>query len=87
MGGGPTASLVPMLATALEELQDFYGTDSKVVLGFIRNDSRVFRVYVANRVQFTHNDTSPAQWRNVESRFNPADEGSRGLNAKVFDSG
>ena len=35
-----------------EELQDFYWTDSKVVLGFISNESRRFHVYVGNRVQF-----------------------------------
>ena len=34
-----------------EELQDFYWTDSKVVLGFISNESRRFHVYVANRTQ------------------------------------
>ena len=67
-----------------KELQEFYWTDSKVVLGFISNESRRFQVYVANRVQFIHDHTSPAQWRHVESRSNPADEGSRGLNAKNF---
>ena len=35
-----------------EELQDFYWTDSKVVVGFISNESRRFHVYVGNRVQF-----------------------------------
>ena len=67
-----------------EELQDFYWTDSKVVLGFIRNESRRFHVYVANRVQFISDQTSPEQWRHVESGSNPADEGSRGVNAKEF---
>ncbi|XP_068742033.1 uncharacterized protein [Montipora capricornis] len=67
-----------------EELQDFYWTDSKVVLGFISNESRRFHVYVANRVQFIRDQTSPDQWRYVESGSNPADEGSRGVNAKEF---
>ena len=58
-----------------EELQDFYGTDSKVVLGFISNESRRFHVYVANRVQFIRDQTSPEQWRYVESGSNLADEG------------
>lgn len=48
------------------------------------NESWGFQVNVANRVQFIHDHTSPAQWRHVESRSNPADEGSRGLNAKDF---
>ena len=67
-----------------EELQDFYWTDSKVVLGFISNESRRFHVYVANRVQFIRDQTSLDQWRYVESGCNPADEGSRGVNAKEF---
>ncbi|KAK2564378.1 hypothetical protein P5673_011803 [Acropora cervicornis] len=67
-----------------EELQDFYWTDSKVVLGFISNESRRFHVYVANRTQFIRDQTSPDQWRYVESESNPADEGSRGVNAKDF---
>ena len=65
-------------------LQDFYWTDSKVVLGFINNESRRFQVYVANRVQFIRDHTSPDQWRYVESGSNPADEASRGMNAKEF---
>ena len=65
-------------------LQDFYWTDSKVVLGFINNESRRFQVYVANRVQFIRDHTSPDQWRYVQSGSNPADEASRAMNAKEF---
>ena len=36
-----------------EELQEFHWTDSKVVHGFINNESRRFQVYVANRVQLS----------------------------------
>ena len=60
-------------------LQDFYWTESKVVLGFINNESRRFPVYVANRVQLIRDYTSPDQWRYVKSGSNPADEGSRSL--------
>ena len=67
-----------------EELQDFYWTDSKVVLGFISNKSRRFHVYVANRTQLIRDQTSPDQWRYVESGSNPADKGSRGVNANDF---
>ena len=31
-------------------IEDYYWTDSKVVLGFISNESNRFHVYVANRV-------------------------------------
>ena len=67
-----------------EERQDLYWTDSKVVLGFISSESRRFHLYVANRVQFIRDQTSPKQWRYVESGSNPADKGSMGVNAKEF---
>ena len=41
-------------------LQDFYWTESKVVLGFINNESRRLQVYIiANRVQLIKDHTSP----------------------------
>ena len=38
-----------------------YYTDSKVVLGYINNDTRRFHVYVANRVQTIRNLSQPDQ--------------------------
>ena len=40
-----------------------YYTDSKVVLGYIANESRRFYVYVANRVQIIRSLSTPEQWR------------------------
>jgi len=48
------------------------------------HDGKVVLVYVANRVQFIRDHTSPDQWCYVESGSNPADEASRGMNAKEF---
>ena len=59
----------------------FY-TDSKVVLGYIRNESRRFYVYVANRVETIRRISTPDQWRYIESHKNPADTVTRGLQAK-----
>ena len=59
----------------------FY-TDSKVVLGYIRNESRRFHIYVANRVEIIRKSSTPDQWRYVESCNNPADLATRGLRAK-----
>ena len=67
-----------------EELQDLYWTDSKVVLRYISNESPRFHVYVENRTQFIRDQTSPDQWRYLESEANPADEGSKRVNAKDF---
>ena len=59
----------------------FY-TDSKVVLGYIQNESRRFYVYVANRVQLIRKISSPSQWRYVDTNENPADLATRCLSAQ-----
>ena len=59
--------------------QEYFWTDSKVVLGYIANESRRFHVFVANRVQEIQENTSVDQWKYVQSKQNPADEASRGL--------
>ena len=86
-----TAALVSVKVsnTIHRELQynkvtDVYWTDSKVVLGYLRNESRRFHVFVANRVQQIRDETSSEQWQYVESKQNPADDASRGLTAREF---
>lgn len=63
--------------------EEFFWTDSKVTLGYIKNDARRFHVFVANRVQKIRDSTDPKQWFYIESDQNPADHASRGL--KVAD--
>ncbi|XP_031554426.1 uncharacterized protein LOC116291397 [Actinia tenebrosa] len=62
--------------------RDFYWTDSKVVLGYINNESRRFHVFVSNRVQEIQDSTNSNDWRYIESKENPADEASRGMKAQ-----
>lgn len=57
--------------------EEIYYPDSKVVLGYIRNDSRRFYLYVANRVQTIRNATDPRQWRYIDTANNPADLATR----------
>lgn len=73
-----------MLRSELEiqDLQEFFWTDSTVVLGYINNDARRFQVYVANRIQRIKSSTNPEQWGYVASEDNPADHSSRGLTAE-----
>ena len=59
----------------------FY-TDSKVILGYIQNESRRFYVYVANHVQTIRKISSPKQWKYVDTSENPADLSTRCLNAQ-----
>ena len=58
-----------------------YYTDSRVVLGYLQNDSRRFYVYVANRVQLIRRLSSPSQWRYIDTTQNPADLATRRLTA------
>ncbi|XP_067432783.1 uncharacterized protein [Thunnus thynnus] len=66
----------------IQDLQEFFWTDSTVVLGYINNDARRFQVFVANRIQRIKLSTKPEQWAYVASENNPADHASRGLTAQ-----
>ena len=68
----------------LKDVEEVFWCDSKVVLGYIANESRRFHVYVANRVQFIQEATSISQWRHVDTELNPADDASRGLSVSAF---
>ena len=67
-----------------EDIEDYYWTDSKVVLGFISNESCRFHTYVANRAQLIHEHTTPSQWHYVKTASNTADEWSRSMSPKDF---
>ncbi|XP_038053892.1 uncharacterized protein LOC119726309 [Patiria miniata] len=64
------------------DVTQFYYTDSRVVLGYIANDSKRFHIFVANRVQKIRDHTTPEDWRHVDTKTNPADAASRGLSAE-----
>ena len=63
----------------LQNLSEFYWTDSQIVIGYITNEARRFRIFVANRVQLINDNTDKANWRYVESSENPSDSASRGI--------
>nr|XP_021331373.1 uncharacterized protein LOC110439581 [Danio rerio] len=67
------------------ELNDIkFFTDSKVVLGYIYNESKRFYVYVHNRVQRIRQSSRPEQWHYVRTEENPADHASRSLPASCL---
>ena len=49
-------------------VSETFWTDSTTVLKHLRNETRRFQVFVANRVQAIRDETVPAQWRYVASR-------------------
>ncbi|XP_057686666.1 uncharacterized protein LOC130912537 [Corythoichthys intestinalis] len=65
----------------LTQVDEYFWTDSKVVLGYINNEARRFHTFVSNRVQKIRLNSSPQQWRYVPSEQNPADIASRGSSA------
>ncbi|XP_077369860.1 uncharacterized protein LOC144014155 [Festucalex cinctus] len=67
------------LDVSIDTMQ-FY-TDSKVVLGYIYNQTRRFYVYVANRVQRIRKSTKPEQWHYICTTKNPADVATRSVPA------
>ena len=66
----------------LGELTHYFWTDSKVVFGYIRNNRRRFKTFVANRIHQIKENTHAEQWSYIPTRENPADDASRGLNAE-----
>lgn len=58
-----------------------YFSDSKVVLGYVYNESRRFYVYVSNRVSRIRRSSRPNQWRYVPTHLNPADHATRSIRA------
>ena len=56
-----------------------YWTDSTNVLYWLRNQSRNFKPFVANRVAEIQRHSNPAEWRHSPGEINPADLPTRGL--------
>ena len=67
--------------TILRELdlpvcQTFFWSDSMTSLQYIKNETRRFQTFVANRVAEIHETSSPEQWHHISGVINPADDGS-----------
>ena len=53
-----------------------------IVLGYIRNISRRFKTFVANRLSIIQELSTADQWRHFDTKSNPADVASRGMRAE-----
>ncbi|XP_044316656.1 uncharacterized protein LOC123037893 [Drosophila rhopaloa] len=60
-------------------VQTFYWTDATTVLHWLHGDVNRWKTFVANRVAFVLDHSSPVQWRHVGTTENPADCATRGL--------
>ncbi|KAL9984241.1 hypothetical protein ACROYT_G006514 [Oculina patagonica] len=63
-----------------------FWTDSQTTLQYIKNETKRFNTYVANRIAEIREITRPDQWRHCPGRLNPADDASRGLKPKRLSS-
>ncbi|XP_033116962.1 uncharacterized protein LOC117116934 [Anneissia japonica] len=65
----------------LNGVKVYYWTDSKVVICYLKSETKRFKIYVSNRVQLICDLTKMDQWKYVRSEDNPSDEGNRGMTA------
>ncbi len=59
---------------------------SQTTLQYIKNETKQFQTYVANRVTEIRAVTSPDHWRHWPGNSNPADNASRSLNTQKLSS-
>ena len=63
------------------KIKEYFWTDSPFFLSYINSNSKGFKDFVVNRVQLINKNSDVSQWMYIESKFNPADDTSRGLSA------
>ena len=59
-----------------------YYTDSEICLGYIKNTTAKFHMFVANRVYQIRERTDIKLWHHIDGKINPADHASRGQDPK-----
>lgn len=64
----------------------FYWCDSTIVLGWIKSCKLKLKQFVYNRIHEITNNSDPNSWNYIPTEMNPADIGSRGLNAAQLQS-
>lgn len=60
--------------------KQFYWCDSNITLSWIKSSPHQWKIFIANRVSQIQSYTTPDDWFYVNTRENPADLLSRGLN-------
>ncbi|UYV65529.1 hypothetical protein LAZ67_3004603, partial [Cordylochernes scorpioides] len=59
--------------------EQFYWTDSKIVLAWITSESKKWQIFVANRVAKIQDLTAAHSWQYISGKQNPADLATRGV--------
>ena len=84
MAAGLGTKLVPSIQDVLEVSKEktYHWTDSTDVLHWVKNVSRKYKSFVANRVGDIHEASIPSNWKYISTAINPADVVSRGQSAE-----
>ena len=68
--------------TRLNVSNTIFMTDSMIVLGWIRSNSRSFKHFVSHRISKIYSNSDPDCWRYVPGELNVADDLSHGIDAR-----
>ncbi|XP_068707409.1 uncharacterized protein [Montipora foliosa] len=61
-----------------------FWTDSTAVMRYVKNETKRYHTFVANRVAIIRDGSQHNQWFHVNGDNNPADDTSLGLTADIF---
>ena len=81
MGAVLSSRLAQNILKVIIADRTIFWTDSENVWYWVRNQSREFKPFAANRIGEIQRTSSPDQWRHVPGTVNPADLPTRGLSA------
>ena len=59
-----------------------FWTNSRVVLSYIQNTKKRFKMFVANCIRQIKSNSDMSQWHYIQTNENPEDDCSRGLEMK-----
>ena len=84
MGAVLSSRLAQNILKVITAARTIFWTDSENVWYWVRNQSREFKPFVANRIGEIQRTSSPDQWRHVPGTVNQADLPTRGLSAMAL---
>lgn len=84
MGAILSSRLAQNILKVISVDRTIFWTDSENVWYWVRNQSREFKPFVANRIGEIQRTSSSEQWRHVPGTLNPADLPTRGLSAMAL---
>ena len=84
MGAVLSSRLAQNILKVITADKTIFWTDSENVWYCVRNQSREFKPFVANRIGEIQRTSSPEQWRHVPGTVNPTDLPTRGLSAMTL---